>query len=258
MDQFTQQNNEGNETRENHFMLPLAIIIAAIFISGAIFYSRGGLDFLKVDETATGEKNGSGRLINDTANDDLEKIRPVDSKDHIRGNASAFVKVVEYSDFECPFCKDFHSTMKQIISEYGESGKVAWIYRHFPIDELHPVKARKEAAASECAAELGGNDAFWKYADRIFEVTPSNNQLDLSLLPQLAQDIGLDKTKFEMCLESGKYGEHIEDDLENAVATGGSGTPWSVVIAPNGKKFPISGAQSYFTVKSIVELALKD
>ena len=122
------------------------------------------------------------------------------------------------------------------MDEYKDSGKAAWVYRHFPIDELHPVKARKEAMASECAAELGGNDAFWRYADKIFEATPSNNQIDLAVLPELAKDIGLNRSEFELCLESGKFDRRVQDDYENAVETGGNGTPWTIIIAPNGKK----------------------
>lgn len=238
-------------SQQNHYMLPVAIVIAAIFVSGAIFYSRGGFDFL---ETNTNTAKNEG--IYGNINNDLDKIRPIDPKDHILGSINAPVKIIEYSDFECPFCKSFHQTMKQIMDEYKDSGKVAWVYRHFPIDELHPVKARKEAVASECAAELGGNDAFWKYADKIFEATPSNNQVDLAVLPELAKDIGLNKGEFEACLGSGKFDRRVQDDYENAVETGGNGTPWTIIVAPNGKKFPINGAQSYFTVKSIISVAI--
>jgi protein-disulfide isomerase len=147
------------------------------------------------------------------------------------------------------------------MDEYGKDGKVAWVYRHFPLDELHP-KARKEAQAAECANEIGGNDAFWAYSDKLFEVTPSNNQLDLSLLPQIAAEIGLGRAKFEACLtgdaRGGKYAGHIQSDYENASASGGLGTPYSIVIAPNGKSFPITGAQPYSVVKSLIDLALKE
>src|SRR3989344_4890477 len=140
---------DQQSSQQNYYMLPVAIIIAAIFISGAIFYSRGGFNFFNLAKTDTGGQNyGIG-------SNSLDMIRPVGADDHIFGNADAPVKIIEYSDFECPFCKDFHKTMKQITDEYEDSGKVAWVYRHFPIDELHPVKARKEAIASECAAELG-------------------------------------------------------------------------------------------------------
>ncbi len=108
----------------------------------------------------------------------LENMKPVTSSDHIFGDVNAPVKVVFYSDLECPFCKSFHETMTQIMnSSYGKDGKVAWVYRHFPLKQLHS-KAPKEAEAAECAAELGGNDAFWKFINKINEVTPANNKLD--------------------------------------------------------------------------------
>lgn len=186
-------------------------------------------------------------------------VKPVNGEDHILGDPSATVKLVEFSDFECPFCKRAHRTLKRIMAEYGETGKVAWVYRHFPLDALHK-KARKEAQASECANELGGNDAFWAYTDRLYEITPSNDRLDLSLLPKVAEEIGLDRNTFEACLagdaRGGKYADHIEADVQDAVASGGTGTPYMVVIAPNGEAFPINGAQPYSALKSIIELAL--
>jgi len=188
-------------------------------------------------------------------------VKPVDGDDHILGRADAPVKVIEFSDFECPFCKRFHVTMKRLMDEYGGDGKVAWVYRHFPIDSIHP-KARKEAQAAECANELGGNEAFWAYADRLYEITPSNNRLDLALLPQIAEETGLDRARFEACLEGdmrgGKYADHIEADFRDGSASGGTGTPYSVVIGRNGQIFPINGAQPYAAVKAIVDLALKE
>lgn len=98
------------------------------------------------------------------------------------GEEKNSVYVVEYSDLECPFCKRFHETMLEVMKEFDARGEeVTWIYRHFPLDQIHS-KARKEAEATECAAELGGNDAFWKYTNKLMEITPSNNQLDLKLL----------------------------------------------------------------------------
>ncbi len=132
-------------------------------------------------------------------------VKPVDGEDHIRGNPNAPVKLVEFSDFECPFCKRFHPIMKRLMEEYGKEGKVAWVYRHFPIDSLHS-KARKEAQAAECANELGGNEAFWTFTDKLFAVTPSNNRLDLGLLPRVAEEIGLDRAAFEACLEGDARG----------------------------------------------------
>ena len=184
-------------------------------------------------------------------------MRPVSTtRDHIRGNPDAPVTLVEYSDFECPFCKRFQSTLKQVVDE--SNGKVRWVYRHFPLDELHS-KARKEAAASECAAELGGNDAFWKFADRFFELTPSNNNTDLdTVLPRVAKDIGIDPAKLASCVASGRHARRVAEDAQNASSTGGNGTPWTLVVAKSGKTYPLSGAQSYATVKQLVGLALKE
>lgn len=108
-------------------------------------------------------------------------LDPVTEKDHITGNPQADLIIVEYSDPECPFCKRFHETMMQAMDEYGKQGKVAWVYRHFPLDAIHS-KARHEAEAIECAGELGGNEKLWEYVNTLYKITPSNNQLDPALL----------------------------------------------------------------------------
>ena len=187
-------------------------------------------------------------------------VQPVSAVDHIRGNLNAPVKVIEFSPFECPFCKSFHASLHQMMDEYGKDGKVAWVYRHFPIDELHS-KARKEAQAAECANELGGNDAFWAYTDRLFEIAPSNNRLDLAQLPQIAEFVHLDKAKFTACLagdeHGGKYAAHIEANQKDGAASGGAGTPYTLVISPKGEIFPINGAMPYSAVKATIDAALK-
>lgn len=188
----------------------------------------------------------------------LARNAPAPNKnDHIYGDPGAPVTLIEYSDFECPFCKRFHATVKRLVDE--SDGKVNWVYRHFPIDQLHPVKARREAVASECANELGGNEAFWKFADRFFELTPSNNRTDIDVvLPQIAREIGLEESQFIACLDSGKHDKRIEEDLQSAGASGGRGTPWSIIVSKNGKRYPLSGAQPYEAVKRLVDLALKE
>ena len=151
--------------------------------------------------------------------------------------------------------------MKQVMEAY--EGKVVWVYRHFPIDQLHS-KARKESEASECAGELGGNEKFWEYVDKIYEVTPSNNGLDPALLPKLAEEIGLNKKAFEGCLKSGKYAEKIASQIEEAEKAGAKGTPYSIIITKKGKRYAIPGAflfedaGSQADMKRIVEAALKN
>lgn len=182
-----------------------------------------------------------------------EFLRPVGARDHIRGDPNAPVKVIEFGDTECPLCKRFHPTLKRLVRDYP--GKVAWVFRHYPIDEIHP-RARKEAEATECAAELGGNAAFWAYLDRLYEITPSNDRLDPAELPRIAAHVGLDRKAFAQCLASGRHAPRVQEDVDDALAIGATGTPYTVVVAPSGRKFAILGAQPYASVKRVVDIAL--
>jgi len=228
--------NEGNK-----LTVPIAIVVAGALIAGAVFLSRGGVP----EGTLANGQNPTKKDIT---------IKPVTSADHILGNPNASIVIVEYSDLECPFCKTFQKTLHQIMDEYGESGKVAWVYRHFPLAQLH-TKAAKEAEATECAAELGGNAAFWKYTDRLFEVTPSNNNLELSQLPVIAAEVGLDVAAFNTCLSSGRYTAKVEQSYQDSLAAGGTGTPYSIIISGK-QQIPIEGAQSYSGVKSVIDSLL--
>lgn len=214
--------------------------------------------FFKSDGTGSGTAavltNTSGAVAGANANTAAANIavKPVTTADWRRGNDKAKVTVIEYSDLECPFCKQFHPTVAQLMTEYGD--KINWVYRHFPLASLHP-KAPKEAEAAECAGELGGQDAFWKFIDRVFEVTPGNNGLDPAQLPEIAVAAGVNKQKFQDCYNSGKYASKIQAAVSDAEAAGGQGTPYSVIIA-GGKNYPVSGAVPYSQLKSIVDSAL--
>ncbi|MBS3903249.1 MAG: thioredoxin domain-containing protein [Anaplasmataceae bacterium] len=113
---------------------------------------------------------GDGEKL-DTEGLDLtaaEKVSPVSDNDHLRGSPNAKLTIIEFSDLECPFCATFHETMERIMSEYETQGTVAWVYRHFPLESIHP-DARRLAHEAECVNELAGNDAFWKYLSSVFE-----------------------------------------------------------------------------------------
>lgn len=224
----------------NRHLVPLAIVLAGGFIAAAIYFGGGS-----TGQTTSKVENPSANKID---------IATVTEKDHILGTRSADLVVVEYSDTECPFCKIFHPTMQQVVRDY--QGRVSWVYRHFPIAQLH-AKALKEAEATECATELGGNQAFWKYLDRLFEVTNSNDSLDPGELPKIATAVGLDTDAFNACLSSGRYAEFVNKSVEEAVKAGARGTPYSVIIAKNGEKVVINGAEPIESVKSKIEALLK-
>lgn len=174
------------------------------------------------------------------------------TKDHYLGNPKAKVALIEYSDLECPFCKKFDPALRQLIEKYGD--KVVWVYRHMPLS-MHP-KAAKEAEATECAAAQGGNDAFWKYMARLFEVTPSNNGLDPAQLPEIARYIGLDVAKFTSCLDSGTFAAKVKAQGAEGVAAGGRGTPYGIIVGPKGNT-PIGGAVPFETLEAMVQAAMK-
>ena len=227
----------------NAFGVPASIVIAGGLIALAIYFgggSRGGAAVSGQQTAAPAIPTPVAPVIGD--------IRPVSDDDYVRGPANAKVTIIEYSDLECPFCKRFHPTMQQLVKEYPND--VRWVYRHFPLPQLHQ-QAPKESEAVECAKEQGKG---WELIDKIYEVTPSNDGLDLTTLPALAQQVGVaNRAQFETCLESGKYTSRVDDDVADAQAAGGQGTPYSVLLAPNGEKVPISGAQPYATVKATVE-----
>lgn len=177
----------------------------------------------------------------------------VTTDDHFRGNKNAKVVLVEYSDIECPFCKRFHPTMQQVITDYGD--KVKWVYRHFPLS-FH-ANAQKEAEATECAAKLGGNDAFWKYTDKIFERTTSNGTgFALDQLVPLAKEIGLNESKFKTCLDTNEFAQKVKDQITAGTAEGVTGTPGTIIINAKGNTQLVPGALPYEQIKPMIEKAL--
>ncbi|MBI4433694.1 DsbA family protein [Candidatus Uhrbacteria bacterium] len=166
----------------------------------------------------------------------------VTDADHIRGNKDAKVTIVEWSDYQCPFCSRFHPTMRQAMSEYGD--KVRWVYRHFPLESIHP-NARPAAEAAECAAEQG---KFWEFSDQLFEKQES---LGSTLYTQLAKDLKLNEKQFASCVSSRKYQQKVANDEQSGLAIGVRGTPASYV---NGIEVP--GAVPYAQLKSLIDQAL--
>lgn len=242
--------NETNPALQDNFLkmyaTPLSILVAGVFIAAGVYFALSG-----GPPSASGSKTKTAPIA-------LAEVKPTD---HIRGERDAKLLMVEYSDTECPFCKSFDATARQVIEKYGPAGDVAWVYRHFPITSLHH-KAPKEAEALECAAEAGGNEAFWAFSDQLYGRTNSNNSLDIGVynlpkpaptnpetgkpsyaekaprsardagvLSDIAAEINLDKAEFESCLSSGKYAAHVADDAEDGSTAGGTGTPYVIFIS---------------------------
>jgi len=172
-------------------------------------------------------------------------VAPDSKNDHIKGSLKAEISLIEYSDFECPFCQRHHPTMQQALDEYD--GTVNWVYRHYPLN-FHP-NAMPAALASECAAEIGGNDSFWSFSDLVF-----TKGSDPSNYPAYISEIGLDATAFQSCLTSGKYEDKVNAQLAEGSNSGVRGTPGTIVYNNKTKESRyISGAQPYANIKAAID-----
>ncbi len=219
--------------------IPFAIVVGFAFIAIAIYFSGGKA--APAPTVATGTPEAEKAI----------ELSPVTEKDFIRGNPNAPITIVEYSDYDCPFCKNFHDTMKLIMDDYGVTGKVAWVYRQFPLAQLHP-NAPRISEAAYCVGELGGDDAFWKFSDLVFGEREVNEPTNMTRLPEFAEKAGVSRTEFNTCLSSGRHTTTVEESLKDGVKAGAQGTPYSVVTVGD-QKAVISGAQPYPVVKQIIE-----
>ena len=219
--------------------IPVAIVIGFGLIAAAIFFSGTG--------------SSPAAVVNNVPTETATKttVRPVDKTDYIRGNPNAPILVIEYSDYDCPFCKNFHETMTKVMEDYGVTGKVGWVYRQFPLEQLHP-NAPRISEAAYCVGDLGGGDAYWKFSDQIFGKREVNDKTNMTKLPEFAAVAGVDKNKFSECLDSGKFKDRVAASIAEGAAAGAQGTPYSIVTV-GGQQAVINGAQPYPVVKQIID-----
>src|SRR3989344_3052508 len=203
---------------------PLAIIIAGLLIAGAIIYVNAG------EGEALGPQGGTQNALD---------IRPVSPNDHVYGSREAKVFLVEYSDFECPFCARIHPDLTRIVDE--SAGSVAWVYRHFPLTSIH-AEAMPAAVASECIAKLSGNEKFWEFANQIFLDQKKSLRKDAHEV--FAMNSGLNLEAFRACVAGGEFDERVAADMNEAIAAGGNGTPFVVVLSGKDKT-SFAGALPY-------------
>jgi len=171
-------------------------------------------------------------------------LKPVSDNEHIMGAKNAKVTLVEYSDFQCPFCQRHLPSIKQALKDFPND--VRLVYRYYPLS-FHP-EAQKSAEAAECAAKLGGNDAFWKMHDELFA---NQATLGRSLYTDLAKKIGLNTANFDKCLDGGEMATRVNTDLNEGTTAGVEGTPATFV---NGQL--VSGAVPYSELKAAIQAAL--
>ncbi len=224
---------------KNNFLIPIAIVIAGALIAWGLLS--------KDNSPKPQEENPSQQATEELS------FKPVSGDDNILGNPQADITIIEYSDIECPYCKIFYSTSKKIMDEYGKDGKVALVFRHFPL-QGHP-DAKPKAAATECAREQGGNTKFWEYLDVLF-----TEEVSLDKLPNIAEQLNLDKDEFIKCLENPATEKLVKEDFDDGVkagvlgtATDPGGTPYSIIVVDGKIKAQIKGAEPYENVKMRID-----
>lgn len=208
--------------------IPLAIVLGGFLIAGGIFAGRVG------DESSSQRGGVASGAPQRSAGA------------FVRGNPDAPITIVEFSDFECPFCAQLHPTLERIVEESG--GRVSWEYRHFPLPNHRNAEAA--ARAGECIGRLAGTEAFWSYADAAFL---NQRSLGTSFYEAQADRHGITPEELSTCMADGATAQVIRGDYEDAVAHGGRGTPFSIVVFDDGRIRPFSGALPYEQILGIIE-----
>ena len=179
--------------------------------------------------------------------------------DPIIGNPNAPITIIEFSDFQCPFCAKFHiQTLPKIIDEYIKEGTVKLVFRDFPIQSIHS-NALPASLAAECANEQG---KFKEMHDKLFDKQNewNNKNIDnvIILFNQYALEIGLEEEKFDSCLRNGKYVEEIQKDLNDGRTYGISGTPGFFIGNDKIGFVELKGAQPFESFKKVIDTQLKN
>jgi protein-disulfide isomerase len=231
--------------------------VTAVLVLGTIGFIALGACVMK-GECARGLGDGSEAVViadngndptADVAADTTQGVVPVATEDDsIRGSADAPITIIEYSDFECPYCTRFHETMLQVMENYD--GQVKWIYRHFPLS-FH-ANAQSAGEAAECA---GDQDKFWEMADLLYE---NNTELGTEMYLKLAGEIGLNTSDFTTCMDDGKYENKVKTQAQGGITAGVTGTPGSFIITEDGEAMPIKGALPFETVAGYLDTILAE
>jgi len=239
------------ETSMDKIKLLTGLVVATLVLSALSFYGTFSLLSLQKNLGASVAETAENSDSGPSPTQPSPKPTPTPSTvqvsvddDPAKGSASAPVTIIEFSDFECPFCSRFYSnTLDQIDEEYIKTGKVRFVYRDFPLSGHR--NAQKAAEGAECADEQG---KFWEMHDKIFD---NQRAMTVPDLKQYAQELGLNTAQFNDCLDSGKMAEEVQKDYQDGLSYGVTGTPGFFV---NG--IPLKGAQPFSAFQQIIEQEL--
>lgn len=244
---------------KNAIVFSGAIVLAAIIISGAVLSNDSDP---REDSRADSQDRPALVPKPEEIRDSGDSVTVSVDDDPVLGDPAAPVTVIEFSDYECPFCKRaFEELLPELKKAYIDTGKVRLVYRDLPLPFIHP-NAQKKAEAAECAGEQGGDDMYFKFHDQIFTQTQENGRgLSLTQLPVIAASLGLDTNQFKQCLDSGKFSGEVEKDMADAAAVGIGGTP-SYVVGKSSADGTINGtiirgAQPFKVFQALIDEELR-
>lgn len=193
----------------------------------------------------------SAAVVDDTG--DVNNAEPADvDDDDVLGDESATVTLIEFTDYECPFCgRHYNDTLSQIKANYIDTGKVKLVVRDYPLS-FHPA-AQKAAEATECAAEQG---KFWEMHDKLFETQGAWGANAVTTFKSYAAELGLNASTFDSCLDNGDMAAEVAADMADGSAAGISGTPGFWIVSDDGQSQSISGAYPYATFQAAFDSML--
>ncbi|MFC1711908.1 DsbA family protein [Patescibacteria group bacterium] len=256
---MNKENQKSDTINIAPFIVPGAIIIAGLLIGIGIFFGKKSP--IDNNPQVKASVQPANPQINVQQPNAAQVTTSIDD-DAILGNKeTAKVAIVEFSDYECPFCKRFRDqTFDQIIQSFVDTGQAIFVYRDLPLP-FHNPAAEREANATECAREQGGDEIFYQYHDKIYETTQGNGKgISVEELVSFAGEIGLNSNEFEACVENEQYKNEITKDAADAAKVGIRGTPGFVVgklgVDGSVNGVVISGAQPYSAFKTAIEQQL--
>ncbi|MEW6295154.1 MAG: DsbA family protein [Candidatus Diapherotrites archaeon] len=241
---------------DNIKLLSITLIVASLILAGTMLYVGNNLNTKltglaalsaqpqNTDQTQPQQQQPTQVQPTQPTQNNNGKITLKNSNPPTTGQANAKVTIIEFSDFQCPYCARFVTdTYPQIKQQYIDTGKAKLIFMQFPLS-FHQY-AQKAAEAAYCAFEQG---KFWEYHDKLFA---NQSNLDVTSLKKYATDLKLDTAKFNSCLDTSKYASQVQSDLTEGTSLGVNGTPAFFV---NGKL--ISGAQPFSVFQQAIDAAL--
>ena len=233
---------------KNTYLVGLLLIGVVIVIVAASLGGKASVTVLEPPTTPTDDTNNGQETAEDNQEAQAHPVTVVQTDDYINGNPEAAITWIEFGDFDCPFCRKLHPELEQMIETYPDD--VKWVFRHFPLPS-HGQIAFDKSHAAECVGELGGNEAFWAFNDALYNAQGSVR--NLAGVKSLALEQGVDGDGYQTCMDSDRYVEKIQAQIDIAASEGVRGTPGGIVVVPDGQAFLVGGALSFSQIQEIIE-----